>query len=862
MLTAPDSPSILIVDDNPVNLEVLSVILNQAGYQVRVEIDGINALEHVRLHPPDLILLDVMMPEADGFAVCEQLKNDPLSQAIPIIFISALDSAQAKVKGFKLGAVDYISKPFQQEEILARVELHLQLRHLQKTLEQQNLQLKDLSENLEKQVARRTKALTRSLDDLEKTQTQLAEANTKLKNHARYLELQVSIRAQSLKQEIQQRKQVEQALRESEERFRLMANSAPVLLWMADVNGECSFFNQRWFEFTGHDSEDAIENIWIESLHPDDRAAAVEIYLSAFNQRIDFKMEYRLKRADGQYRWVVDTGIPRFFSDGSFAGYIGSCADIHDRKQAEQALSESEAKFRRLVENANDMIYSVSPEGTFTYFSPKIKDILGYEPSEVIGQAFAFLTHPEDMLSVQKLHQYTLAAEKNMNGAEIRVPHKDGSYCWIMLNNSPIKDEHGRIVAYDGIARDITERKQAEAALELSQFCLDNSMESIAWIDSQGRFLYVNAALCRSLEYSKEELLSMRVLDIDPFFSSEAVWLNFWQTLKQKGFCVLETYPRSKGGRIFPIEISATYAKFRGQEYVCSFSRDISDRKRNEAERKQVEIALRNSEQRFRQLFDDAPLAMGILDLETLQILIANQAACQLFQYTPDEITCLNSRELVYPDDRSLDRKAIERLMSSKMAKIEQEKRYLKKNGEIIWGSLTATLIRDSDDNALYLLLMLKDITERKLAEEGVYRSQQILQDCFENAPIGLQWIGEDGTILWANHAQLKMLGFTKDEYDRYIGHHLAEFHCDRDSLDNLLKQLAEKGSLSNCEAKLRCKDGSTRYVEMNSNVLWEKNRFLHTRCFVNDISDRKQAEEQLRASLQEREILLKYDSY
>jgi signal transduction histidine kinase len=130
--------TILIVDDNSTNLEVLSETLTRSGFQVSVAIDGESAIEQVKYHPPALILLDIMMPGIDGFETCRRLKSDPVSKNIPVIFMTALSDTENKVAGFSLGAVDYITKPFQRQEVLARVQVQLKLQNLTKTLENQN----------------------------------------------------------------------------------------------------------------------------------------------------------------------------------------------------------------------------------------------------------------------------------------------------------------------------------------------------------------------------------------------------------------------------------------------------------------------------------------------------------------------------------------------------------------------------------------------------------------------------------------------------------------------------------------------------------------------------------------------------
>jgi PAS domain S-box-containing protein len=138
--------------------------------------------------------------------------------------------------------------------------------------------------------------------------------------------------------DITDRKRAEQVLRESEERFRLVANSAPVLIWMSGTDKLCNFFNQGWLSFTGRSIEDELGEGWASGVHPDDLEHCLGVYSAAFDARADFEMEYRLRRFDGEYRWIVDYGVPRFESDGTFCGYIGSCVDITERKLSAESL--------------------------------------------------------------------------------------------------------------------------------------------------------------------------------------------------------------------------------------------------------------------------------------------------------------------------------------------------------------------------------------------------------------------------------------------------------------------------------------------------------------------------------------------
>ena len=169
MVQNPETGLILVVDDTPTNLSVLSEALKGVGFTVAIETDGESAIEQVKYNPPDLILLDVIMPGLDGFETCQRMKASASTQDIPVIFMTALSDPMDKVKGLSIGAVDYITKPFQQEEVLARVRTHLQLRNLTKTLEEQNIVLK-------KEIEQRVEAereLNKTLNQLKAAQKQI-----------------------------------------------------------------------------------------------------------------------------------------------------------------------------------------------------------------------------------------------------------------------------------------------------------------------------------------------------------------------------------------------------------------------------------------------------------------------------------------------------------------------------------------------------------------------------------------------------------------------------------------------------------------------------------------------------------------
>ena len=166
--------------------------------------------------------------------------------------------------------------------------------------------------------------------------------------------------------DITERKQAEETLRETEKRFRLMADSAPVLIWISGQDKLCNWFNTVWLQFTGRSMEQEMGSGWAEGVHPDDLHRCLDTYGSAFDARQEFSMEYRLKRFDGEYRWLIDTGVPRLDTNGTFVGYIGSCVDITERKLAEVALKNSQEKLR-LSETQMAASQQIGGTGSWVY---------------------------------------------------------------------------------------------------------------------------------------------------------------------------------------------------------------------------------------------------------------------------------------------------------------------------------------------------------------------------------------------------------------------------------------------------------------------------------------------------------------
>jgi PAS domain S-box-containing protein len=153
-----------------------------------------------------------------------------------------------------------------------------------------------------------------------------------------------------------ERRKAEAALQESEERFRIMADTAPMMVWMSGPDKPCTYLNKLWLDFTGRTLDDELGNGWQQGIHPDDISHCVDIYEAAFDQREKFSMEYRLRHHDGSYRWILDNGVPRFTPDGGFAGYVGCCVDVTSHKMAEAALSSLSQKLIEAHESERSRI--------------------------------------------------------------------------------------------------------------------------------------------------------------------------------------------------------------------------------------------------------------------------------------------------------------------------------------------------------------------------------------------------------------------------------------------------------------------------------------------------------------------------
>jgi|GEM_PF-2257233 PAS domain S-box-containing protein len=351
-------PSLLLVDDRPQNLLALRAILEPLGHELVTAGSGAEALR-ILLHRDDfaVILLDVQMPELDGFEVAEVIKQRERTSTIPIIFLTALSKEEKHVfRGYEVGAVDYVFKPFEPELLRAKVDVFVDL----------------------------------------------WEKNNQIRQQAELLAAQ----------------ELAELRRASAERYRQLADAMPQIVWTADSQGNATYYNRRWFEYTGMTEAQVDEHAWSRVTHPDDLPPVVAKREQTLLDGSVFEVEYRFRAADGTYRWHLGRAVPiPHDDDGSIDFWIGTATDIDDRKRIEEAQ-------RFLLDAGTELSRSLDWRAGLTAVArlavPRIADWCAIHVAEADGTISTLaLEHgdPEKVIFANELQERYPPRPDNLRGA-------------------------------------------------------------------------------------------------------------------------------------------------------------------------------------------------------------------------------------------------------------------------------------------------------------------------------------------------------------------------------------------------------------------------------------------------------------
>jgi PAS domain S-box-containing protein len=386
--------------------------------------------------------------------------------------------------------------------------------------------------------------------------------------------------------DISERRNTEEGLRESEERFRALADSAPVLIWIADADGKTTYFNRQWLLYTGRTLEQELGYGWAEGLHTEDMLPCREVVASAWATRSEYRMEYRLCRADGSYGWVLETGSPRFAQDGLFLGYIGSCVDVQEQKQALEAVQRSEGRLNAAQKMAHIGNWEYDPKTDDIRWSDETCRIYGRAPGSAptVEEHIAHI-HPDDR---ERWKKTVFDAMENGRSYEVEfctlLP--DGSTRIVLSNGECRLDDEGKVSAMWGTVQDITERKEAEQERTRLLQILEATPDYVAVTDMKGSLLYLNSTGREILALTEAEVKSHDIRDrYTP--STANLILNVGMPMAQRdGIWMGETIIQAADGRKIPmLQMIQVHRNAEGEpQYFSTIARDITERKRSEEE--------------------------------------------------------------------------------------------------------------------------------------------------------------------------------------------------------------------------------------------------------------------------------------
>lgn len=749
-------PTVLIVNDDRIALDLLKDLLQAEGYRVLEALTPHRALEITRVIRTDIIVCDVVMPEMNGMELCRRLKKDPQTANTPVLLVSAvLKEEAAMLDGFAAGADDYIEIPFRHEEFLVKV-------------------------------------------------ARLAERH-RVERHYREI--------------------VEQAVD---------------IIYTRDIDGRITSINEAGARFFGKASFELIGQPLSALVGPDavdwDIAKVKNVHSSE-----PVRFTHCVKNALGEPRYLEGIVSLERDSKGEPSGVRGVVRDVTEQQLAEKALRESEARYRVVAETASDAIITIEDSGKILFANPAAEKIFGYEVSEMVGSSLTRLV-PECLGYV---HRHAIEADYKSGQAArpdaVRISglHRSGREIPLEISLGEFSADNKRV--FTAVVRDVTERMHTEAALEKSneeyRLLFDGNPHPMWVVDEETyAFLAVNDCTLERYGYSREEFLRMTVEDIRPPEDITKVLQKVSSTETDYGFEGLWRH-KKKDGTIIEAEVSWHRLTFAGRAAKLVLATDVTERKRAEA-------AMRESEERYRELFENANDIIYTHDL-TGNFTSLNKSGERVTGYSRAEALKMNIADVLAPDYVDIARQMLARKSVDKVSTV-YDLEIIAKDGRRVALEVSTRLIY-ADGNPVGVQGVARDITERKRTEEALKDSEEKFRSIVETTNEWIWAIDLEGNHTYTNPAIEQILGYTPEEI---LGSNsLAFLHeDDRHEVQELLPlRISEKRGWTGLVLRWRHKEGEYRYLESNGLPVFDQHgNLIGYRGADRDITQRKLAEDAL----------------
>ena len=650
----------------------------------------------------------------------------------------------------------------------------------------------------------------------------------------------LAVAVMRLKKDIAERQRTEETLRQMSQ----AVEQSPAAVVVTDLDGNITYVNPKFAEMTGYTAQEVLGKNPRILKSGDTPTEVYEGLWRTITAGRTWRGEWWNRRKDGQSYLEQAAISPIVDPQGHITHYVAVKEDVTEQWQNQQALRESQERFRALVESTSDWIWEVDAQGKYTYVSPRVEPLLGYQPHELLGKSPFDLMPPDEARRLREVFRALAAERKPFANLVNTNVHRNGQPVVLETSGVPILDAQGNLAGYRGIDRDITERKRAEESLNEARQLYESIFQGspaaiVLTTEAEGRYLMVSPAHERLTGYRADEVLGHTTVELQIWEGAEDR-RRFIQRLKQQGAIFnAEVVFRRKSGERFPVLLSAMQIMAGGQRCLVGLATDIT-------ERKQAEESLRQSELRFRRLMEQAPVAVSIS--RAGRTLYVNDKFLRLFGFQSlDEVVGQPIFIHWTPQSQEMIRDYAQRRARGEPVPTEYEATGQRKDGSCFPADIVVDTVGLPDGPAF--IAFVSDVTERKRAQEKLRDSQERLALALSAGQLATwDWRMDTGEVAW-NDEHFRMLGYAPGDVKPSFQAWLERVHPDdQAAMEALFARALETGGDYAGEFRVRWLNGTIRWIEARGHIVRDAaGQASRSYGVLIDTTDRRAAEEALR---------------